>query len=102
MLSGILENVLVRFLGRYVDGIKNNIDVGITGNATIQKISLRPEFINELGLPFTLKYSHISKMIINVPWASLKDKPTTVTIQGIYVLLSLKYDDLEQLSINPK
>lgn len=35
MLSGILENVLVKFLGRYVDGIKNNIDVGITGNATI-------------------------------------------------------------------
>lgn len=34
-------------------------------------------------------------MIINVPWASLKDKPTTVTIQGIYMLLSLKYDDLE-------
>lgn len=47
MFSSIIESVLVKFLGKYVDGIKNNMDFNIiTGNATIEKISLRPEFIN--------------------------------------------------------
>lgn len=47
-----------------------------------------------------LKYSHISKILVNVPWASLKEKPTTVTVQGLYVLLSLKYDD-EEIEVEP-
>jgi vacuolar protein sorting-associated protein 13A/C len=97
-----METVLVKFLGKYVSGIKSNLDVSIiTGDVSIEKISIRPEFIEELGLPFTLKYSHISKILINVPWTNLKDKPTTVTIQGIYVLLALKYDNLEDMDNGP-
>jgi hypothetical protein len=47
MFSSIIETVLTKFLGKYVDGIKNAMDINImTGNATIEKISLRPEFIN--------------------------------------------------------
>jgi vacuolar protein sorting-associated protein 13A/C len=97
-----METVLVKFLGKYVDGIKSNLDVSIlTGDVSLEKISIRPEFINELGLPFVLKYSHVSKIIINVPWTNLKEKPTTVTVQGIYVLLALKYDDIEDMDTDP-
>lgn len=36
MFSSIMESVLTKFLGKYVDGIKNNMDINIiTGNATI-------------------------------------------------------------------
>jgi hypothetical protein len=36
MFSSIMETVLTKFLGSYVDGLKNNMDVNIiTGNATI-------------------------------------------------------------------
>ena len=35
MFSSIMESVLTKFLGKYVDGIKNNIDINLTGNATI-------------------------------------------------------------------
>jgi hypothetical protein len=40
-------------------------------------------------------------MFINIPWTSLKEKPTTVTIQGIYALLALKYDNIEDMDIDP-
>ena len=73
MFATIMESVLVKHLGKYLDGIKNNMDISIlTGNVTIENISLRPEFINELELPFTLKFSHVSKILINVPWTNLK------------------------------
>ena len=97
-----METVLVKHLGKYIDGIKNNMDISlISGNVTIENISLRPEFINELGLPFSLKFSHINKIIINVPWTNLKDKPTTVTIHGIHLLLALKYEDIDDNYIDP-
>lgn len=36
MFSSIMETVLVKFLGKYVDGIKNNMDVNIiNGNVTV-------------------------------------------------------------------
>lgn len=96
MFATIMESLLVKHLGKYLDGIKNNMDISfISGNITIDNISLRPEFINELGLPFTLKFSHVSRILINVPWTSLKEKPTTVSVQGVYVLLSLKYDQMD-------
>lgn len=102
MFSTIMETVLVKFLGKYVDGIKESMDINlINGNVRIEKISLRPEFIEELGLPFSLKYSHISQILINVPWTNLKEKPTTVTVKGVYALLALKYDDMDDKPIDP-
>ena len=100
MFATILETVLIKHLGKYLDGIKKNMDISIlNGEITIDNLSIKPEFINELELPFILRFSHINKILINVPWANLKEKQTTVTIQGIYALLSLKYneDDLPNL-----
>lgn len=43
MFSSIMETVLLKFLGKYVDGIKNNIDVSIiNGDVSVEKVSVRP------------------------------------------------------------
>lgn len=62
---------------------------------TIENVSLKPSFVNELGLPFTLKFSHIEKIHINIPWTSLKEKSTFVNVKGIYVLLNISYQEID-------
>jgi hypothetical protein len=91
-MKNIIESVLVTHLGKYIDGLKNSLDIGLLdGEVTIENVSLKPSFVNELGLPFTLKFSHIEKIHINIPWTSLKEKNTMVKVQGIYVLLNISY-----------
>jgi hypothetical protein len=47
MFSAIVESVLVKHLGKYIDGIKNNMDIGlIDGEVTIENVSLKTDFIN--------------------------------------------------------
>jgi hypothetical protein len=47
MFSSIIESVLVKHLGKYVDGIKNNMDVGLfDGEVKIENVSLKTAFFN--------------------------------------------------------
>ena len=93
----------MKHIGKYVDGIKNNMDVSlINGDVTIENISIKPQIINELKLPFLLKFSHINKIIIKIPWTNLKEKPTIVTVQGVYGLCMLNYDGLDEDYFNPR
>ena len=64
-MKNIIESVLVKHLGKYVDGLKNSLDIGLLdGEVTIENVSLKSSFINYLGLPFTLRYSQIEKIHI--------------------------------------
>lgn len=91
-MNNIIESVLVKHLGKYIDGLKNSLDVGLfDGEVTIENVSLKPSFVNSLGLPFTLKFSHIEKIHISIPWSKLKEKNTMVNVRGIYVLLNVSY-----------
>ena len=100
-MKNIIESLLVKYLGKYVDGLKNSLDIGLLdGEVSIENVSLKASFINDMGLPLTLKFSHIEKIHIDIPWTSLKDKNTIITIKGIYVLLNMNYEELEDDS-NP-
>jgi len=93
MLSSIVESVLEKYLGKYIEGIKNNTDVSmIDGCTTIENASIKPAFINEFGLPFSLKYSHIDQIMIQVPWTKLKEKSSVINITGIYILFELSHN----------
>lgn len=95
-MKNIIESVLVKHLGKYIDGLKNSLDIGLLdGEVSIENVSLKPSFVNELGLPFTLKFSHIEKIHISIPWTSLKEKSTMVSVRGIYVLLNISYEEGE-------
>jgi hypothetical protein len=100
-MKNIIESVLVKHLGKYVDGLKNSLDIGLLdGEVTIENVSLKSSFINGLNLPFTLAFSHIEKIHIDIPWTSLKDKNTIITVKGIYVLLSMTYEETQE-EVNP-
>ena len=62
---------------------------------SIENVSLKASFINELNMPFILRFSHIERINIEIPWTSLKDKSTAITIRGIYALFSINYSEGE-------
>ena len=45
-----------------------------------------------MGLPLALRFSHIEKIHIDIPWTSLKEKNTVVTVKGVYALFSIDYE----------
>jgi hypothetical protein len=46
-MKNIIESVLVKHLGKYVDGLKNSLDIGLLdGEVTIENVSLKASFIN--------------------------------------------------------
>ena len=59
-MKNIIESLLVKYLGKYVDGLKNSLDIGLLdGEVSIENVSLKASFINDMGMPLTLKFSHI-------------------------------------------
>ena len=87
MLETIFEKILVNSLGPYVNGIdKKNLKFGVFGgDIVIEKISLKPEAIEMLGLPITLKYSFIGKLIIKLSLTSISSKPVEVILEDVFV-----------------
>lgn len=49
-----------------------------------------------MGLPIALKFSHIEKIHIDIPWTSLKDKNTKITVKGLYALFNINYEEVEE------
>jgi len=58
-----------------------------SGNIVIENVSLKPEILKMLELPFELFYSFIGKLSISVPWASLSSKPIEVILDRVYLIL---------------
>ena len=57
MFEKLLQKVLMNYFGRFIDGLdKNNLKLGVwSGNVAIENVNLKPEVIELLELPFTLK-----------------------------------------------
>lgn len=102
MFSTIIEKILLEILGEYIDGIKNSMDVALLkGKITIENVSLKRDFFNNLSLPLRLGFSLVEAINIHIPWSSLKDKPTTVEINGIYALFYVNYE-MEEYRFDPE
>jgi hypothetical protein len=55
-----MERVMLQFLGDYIDGIKNSMDVALLkGKIKIENVSLKKDFFDNLSLPLRLGYSRV-------------------------------------------
>ncbi len=41
-----------------------------------------------LGLPLNLKFSHVSKLKVKIPWKSISTSSTEIILQGLYIVLT--------------
>lgn len=93
MFESILEKVLLKAAGDYIEGIdSNNLKVGIWGgDVVIENVSLKEGIIDMLNLPVELRFSHIGKLTLKVPWKNLSSAPVEVYLDGVYLVLSPKH-----------
>ena len=68
MFETLLEKVLSKFLGDFIEGFDaSNLHVGIwSGEVTICNVSLKADILKMLELPLGIRFSHIGKLKLNV------------------------------------
>lgn len=45
-----------------------------------------------LNLPVNLRFSHVGKLTLKVPWKNLSSAPVEVYLDGVYLILSPKHE----------
>lgn len=102
MLEVLLEKILLKHFGRYLSGLdRGNIHLGVwSGNLLIQNLGLRPEVIDRLELPLQLRFSHIEKFKVNVPWSKIHTQPVEILIENVFVIVTQKHQNDWKLSVD--
>jgi hypothetical protein len=74
MIKNIIEKIIMTTFGKFVRGIeKDKLSVDLFGgNFKLENISLNHDFFDTLDLPFTLTYSSIGKLNLQVPPLSFR------------------------------
>ena len=89
MFEFVLERVLVNKIGPYVNGIdKKNLNVGWSGDVTIENISIKPEAAEKFGLPVEIQHSHIGKLSLNMSLMSITSRPIEVVLEDVFILVN--------------
>lgn len=92
MFESLLERILIKILGNYVEGIDaNNLKIGIwSGNVVIQNVQIKKDVLNMLELPIELSFSRIGKLQLTVPWKNLGSSPVELYLEGLWLVVSPK------------
>ena len=92
MFESILEKILQKHLGYYIEGIdSNNLKLGVwSGNIIIENVSLNSKIFELLDIPLLLIFSSIGKMRVSIPWNKLSSTPVEVILENLYIVLGPK------------
>lgn len=90
MFEKILEKLLIQNAGQFVEGIdKENLHLGIwSGEILIQNVRVKSSVLDMLELPFKMKYSHIGRLRLKVPWKNLGSAPVELQLEDVFVVIS--------------
>ena len=70
MFERLLERVLQRSLGKYIEDLdRKQLSVSVwSGQIELENLNLKKNLIEKLRLPVNLLMGKIGKLKINVPW----------------------------------
>lgn len=88
MLQRLLENILTRYIGAYVQEINhNNLKMSIySGLIDMSNLALKKNLLQRLNIPIELSAGRIKKLHVTVPWNALSSKPVQIEIEGLQLL----------------
>jgi vacuolar protein sorting-associated protein 13A/C len=91
MFEKLIEQLILKYLGDYIEGFDpNKLSLGIwSGTLSLEKIKLKAKAIEDLKLPFRLTFGLIDKLSVSISWKTNFSEPTEITIEGLYIVLSL-------------
>ena len=91
MFEKLIEQLILKYLGDYIEGFDpNKLSLGLwSGTLSLEKIKLKAKAIDDLKLPFKLTFGLINKLSVSISWKTNFSEPTEITIEGLYIVLSL-------------
>ena len=91
MFIKLIEQLLLKYLGDYLEGIdQSNLSLGLgSSTLSLEKIKLKAKATNDLKLPFKLTFGLINKLVLSISWKTNFSEPTEITIEGLNIVLSL-------------
>lgn len=55
----------------------------------IENVRLKPNVTELLDIPFDLKYSHIRKLVLKIPFTNLSGSPVEIELDGLFALFEV-------------
>jgi vacuolar protein sorting-associated protein 13A/C len=89
MFQGLLENLLQRVIGEYVEAIdpkKLNMSV-YSGVVDLTDLNLKKNIFSKVNLPIRLVIGRIKRLFVKVPWNALSSTPVQIQIEGLQLLI---------------
>lgn len=69
-------------------------------------MTLKKNIIQQLNLPFDLKFGMIEHIKLKIPWTSIQSSPVVAYLKGLYILIVPKdpetWKDLERDAVQSK
>lgn len=92
MLEGIITNLLNQILGDFVEGIEaNQLSFSMfSGDVELFNLSIKPTILDNMPLPFKIKYGKVGRIFVDVPVMSLLSSPLKIEISEIFMLVEPK------------
>eukprot|EP01050_Picozoa_sp_SAG11_P001579 SAG11_NODE_69_length_18453_cov_37.601613_17_plen_399_part_00 len=89
MIRKLVCKALNEGLGGMIEPLSpESLNVSISGKAFLENVRVRPEFVQEMGLPLSLNAGTVGSIEIDIPLAHLKSKPIVVKIKDVLISLS--------------
>ena len=91
-MNSLVAGVLNRLLGAWVQDLdSSSLQLSVLrGKVQLGPVQVRPQAIEELGLPFRLQHGSIDRVQVSIPWTALTSSPWIVEIAGINVVLTTR------------
>ncbi|PON37045.1 Vacuolar protein sorting-associated protein [Parasponia andersonii] len=94
MLEGLVRQLILGYLGRYVKDIqKEQLKVTLWNEEVLlENVELTVEAFDYLQLPFALKEGRAGKLSIGIPWKKLGWDPIVIVLEDVFVCASQRDD----------
>ncbi|GLI59142.1 hypothetical protein VaNZ11_000967, partial [Volvox africanus] len=88
MFEAQVAYYLNKYLGKYLQGLDaDSLRISVwRGDVELRNLSLRPEALQDLDLPVTVKAGLLGRLTLKVPWTALGRQPVVVEFDRLYLL----------------
>lgn len=88
-MNAAIANLLNKLLGVWIEDLnREQLNLSIfSGTIRLDKVRLKPDFLNILGLPFELANGTVDTIRIKIPWATWYSSPLEISIFNVSILL---------------
>jgi len=90
--SRIVSSVISKHLHNYIEDFKEDeFQINfLKGQTTVKNLKLKPNVLNDLHLPVSIREGFIGELVLTLPWTHLASQCTTVKISDLFLVVKAK------------